>query len=86
MEKTLHQLELWRKAKGLSRANLGSKIGVTAMTIRRYERGRVPGDKPRMPPLDDLNRLVLLTGGEVSANDWLGKEAADVVAKRQPAA
>jgi hypothetical protein len=38
---------------------------------------------PRQPILD---RIVVETGGAVTANAWLGKEAADVVSTRPPAA
>lgn len=75
-----HPLKKWRVAHNLSPAEVGQKIGCTRLSVNRYESGR---RRPKQPFLD---RIVVMTDGEVTASDWLGKEAADVVAKRQASA
>jgi transcriptional regulator with XRE-family HTH domain len=74
-----HPLKKWRVERNLSSAEVGKTIGCTRLSIDRYEAGRMP----KQPYLD---RIVVMTDGEVTASDWLGKEAADVVAKRQASA
>ena len=71
-----HPLKNWREQRDLSSADVGRLIDCTRLSIDRYEAGRMP----KQPYLD---RIVAMTDGAVTANDWLGKEAADVVAKRQ---
>ncbi|WP_352499393.1 helix-turn-helix transcriptional regulator [Mesorhizobium sp. M0058] len=70
------RLKKWRVERNLQSAEVGRRIDTTRPSIARYEAGRMP----KQPYLD---RIVVMTDGEVTANDWLGKEAADVVAKRQ---
>ena len=72
----LHPLKKWREERNLSAAEVGRKIECTRLTIDRYEAGRMP----KQPYLD---RIVVMCDGDVTANDWLGKEAADVVSKQQ---
>ncbi|MDG4874139.1 helix-turn-helix transcriptional regulator [Mesorhizobium sp. WSM4935] len=72
----LHQLTKWRLDRNLSTADVGRMIDCTRLTVDRYEAGRMP----RQPYLD---RIVVMSDGEVNANHWLGKEAADVVARRR---
>ncbi len=74
-----HPLKKWRLERGLSAAAVGRKIGCTRLSVDRYEGGRMP----KQPYLD---RIVVMTDGAVTGSDWLGKEAADVVAKRQASA
>ncbi|OBQ84677.1 hypothetical protein A9K71_21820 [Mesorhizobium sp. WSM3873] len=62
--------------RNLSAADVGRMIDCTRLTVDRYEAGRMP----RQPYLD---RIVVMSDGEVNANHWLGKEAADVVARRR---
>lgn len=76
----IHPLKKWRLARKLSSAGVGRMIGCNRVTIERYEAGV---RTPRQPYLD---RIVVMTDGAVTASDWLGKEAADVVAKRQASA
>jgi transcriptional regulator with XRE-family HTH domain len=71
----IHPLKAWRQARTLTDRQAGAQIGVTRIAWRRYENGRRP--EPEI-----LDRIVIVTDGAVTANDWLGKEAADVVAKR----
>lgn len=73
---TEHPLTAWRKSRGISLADIARQIDCTRPVVGRYEAGRTP----RQPFMD---RIVILTEGAVTANDWLGKEAADVVAQRQ---
>ncbi|MDG4887625.1 helix-turn-helix transcriptional regulator [Mesorhizobium sp. WSM4887] len=75
----LHQLTKWREELNLSAADVGRMIDCTRLTVDRYEAGRMP----RQPYLD---RIVVMTDGEVNANHWLGREAADVVARRPASA
>lgn len=62
------------------RLAFAERIGVTYMALLRYENGL---RSPKQPILD---AIVKETAGEVDANAFLGKEAADVVSKRPPAA
>lgn len=71
-----HPLRKWRLERSLRPAEVAQRIHCARQTVFRYEAGRVP-DQPF------LDRIVVMTDGAVTANDWLGKEAADVVAKRQ---
>lgn len=59
----MSDLRAWREAQKLTRAQLGEKLGVTSVAIGRYEAGRVPD-----PGV--LQRLIEITGGEVTANDF----------------
>jgi transcriptional regulator with XRE-family HTH domain len=74
-----HPLKSWRLGSELTPSEVGERIGCARQTVFRYEAGRMP-DQPF------LDRIVIMTDGAVTANDWLGKEAADVVAKRQASA
>lgn len=74
-----HPLTAWigEHLSGDSKA-FARKIDVTYQTVWRYERGRMP----QQPFLD---RIVIATDGAVTGDAWLGKEAADVVARRHHA-
>lgn len=74
-----HPFRKWRIKQGLTVAEVAAKLMSTRQAVFRYEAGR----PPRQPFLD---RIVVITDGAVTASDWLGKEAADVVAKRQASA
>lgn len=74
-----HPLKKWRTENNRASAQVAECIQCTRPSIDRYESGRMP----KQPYLD---RIIIMTGGAVTANDWLGKEAADVVAKRQASA
>ena len=59
-------LQDWREGEGLTRAALAEKIGGTAESVRRYEKGlRVP-DRETMP------LIVEVTSGAVTPNDFFG--------------
>jgi hypothetical protein len=81
METPIEELTAWLdRPEAPSRSAFAVSIGVTRMTLLRYEKGL---RKPKPPVMD---RIVIATDGAVTANAWLGKEAADVVSTRPPAA
>lgn len=75
-----HELTIWIAENLAGDAKeFARRIDATYQSVCRYQRGRMP----RQPFLD---RIVIVTGGAVTADAWLGKEAADVVARRDLAA
>lgn len=72
-----HDLTRFRKANNLELEDVARRLGVTRATVSRYETSQ------RVPRQPHLDALVILSDGEVDGNSWLGKEAADVVAKRR---
>lgn len=79
MEAQDSSLKKWRQAHGLKIGDVAKRIECSRQAAFRYENGR-------MPAQPFLDRIVVMADGEVTANDWLGKEAADVVEKRQASA
>jgi transcriptional regulator with XRE-family HTH domain len=75
----IHPVKAWRTSRGLTVKQAAAQFGVSRQTWHRYENGT------RRPDPDVLDRFVIETDGAVTANDWLGKEAADVVARRHAA-
>jgi transcriptional regulator with XRE-family HTH domain len=73
------RLKKWRLERGLKAADVAAKIESTRQAVSRYESGR----RPKQPYLD---RITVMTDGEVTGSDWQGKEAAHVVARRQASA
>jgi transcriptional regulator with XRE-family HTH domain len=59
-------LRSYRERNGLSQADLGGKVGVSAAQICRIEKGL------RNPSMDLGRRLVAATGGEVSLDQLAG--------------
>lgn len=59
----MSDLRTWREDQKLSRAQLGEKLGVTPVAIGRYEQGRVPD-----PTV--LQKIIEVSAGEVTANDF----------------
>ena len=58
------KLRQWREANNLSMEEVAERLGVSGrMTIYRYERGRVP--EP-----DTLQKIIEITEGAVTADDW----------------
>jgi transcriptional regulator with XRE-family HTH domain len=57
------KLKTWRRARRLSQEALGAQLGVSAVAIGRYEMGRVPEAAV-------LQKLIDLTGGAITANDF----------------
>jgi transcriptional regulator with XRE-family HTH domain len=64
------KLAEWRKAKNLKLSDAADLVGVTAVAFGRYERGRVP-DPGR------LQKIIEVTDGAVTANDFFDVPASD---------
>ncbi|RWB67589.1 helix-turn-helix transcriptional regulator [Mesorhizobium sp.] len=80
METAVHQLTAWLdRPNAPPRSAFAAKIGIARQVLWRYENGR-------MPKRAILEKIVVETDGAVTANAWLGKEAADVVSTRPTAA
>ncbi len=58
-----HPLKRWRESKGLTGSDLGSLIAVSKATVSRYERGRIPCKSV-------MARILVVTSGAVTANDF----------------
>lgn len=59
------ELSAWRRDNGWTLAELGDRLGVSEASVSRYERGRIP--EP-----DVMRRIVDLSGGRVTPNDFFG--------------
>lgn len=74
------QLRQYRLAKGLTLAALAQKVGVTDVSLSRYENGR-------MPRRAIVRKISEVTGGAVQANDFMlapeSKAAKPAPAKRR---
>ena len=66
------KLRAWRLQRGIYQSQVGAEIGVSAEAVGRYE------NKTLTPALLPAVHLELMTGGDVSLEDW-GIDA-DVVA------
>ena len=55
----------YRKLRKLTRAAAGKQLGVSGVTIYRWETGR------QMPRRDDLQRISEWSAGAVQANDFV---------------
>lgn len=62
-------LREWRRLNGLSLGECSAKLGITKMSLSRYERGRVP------TPVY-MRRIIAGTGGQVTANAWFLEDKA----------
>lgn len=58
----------YRKKHGLTQKQLGGLLDLEQATVARYEAGK------RLPQRDELDRIYRLTGGEVTANDFVDHE------------
>lgn len=56
----------WIKANGIQRDEFSSRIGVTLMSLGRYERGE------RIPEKETMAAIFLETKGDVAPNDFYG--------------
>ena len=61
------QLKLWRKERGLFLRTVAKKLKLSVATVSRYE----TEDRVSIP-LRAMNRILVLTGGQVTANDFYG--------------
>jgi len=57
-------LTSYRERERLSRAELAARLGVSVITVSRYERGL------RRPTRTVMSRIVAATGGAVQPNDF----------------
>ena len=57
-------LEEYRKTNRLNRSQMGRVLGVSGMTVCRYETG------VRIPTREIMNRIIEETGGKVTPNDF----------------
>lgn len=75
------KLVTWRKSNGLSQPQLAERLGLKSrVSVARYERGRIPEKNV-------LERIIELTGGRVTANDWFDvPEVTGAEKTNQPAA
>lgn len=77
MEK-IHPLKAWRLARGLTPHEVGNRLRCSVQTVYRYEAGT------RTPERSVLDRIIIMTEGAVTANDWIGEQASRVLSG-QPA-
>lgn len=61
-----HPLKIWRKAKGLSVAELARQVGVTREAVRQWE------DEDVIPAHLHMRKLAKVTGGAVRADHFYG--------------
>lgn len=61
----------WVRTKGMSHDDLAARLGCDRSTVSRYVSGH------RMPRRPVLERITEITGGEVTANDFLTAEPDD---------
>ena len=62
------KLSVWRKARGLSLADLAERIGVTSVSLSRYERDE------RIPAREIMPKIVAETDGAVQPNDFYSED------------
>ena len=59
-------LKEWRKQNGFTQDQLGGQIGVSGVTVSRYETGE------RIPENTVMQSIFSVTAGEVTPNDFYG--------------
>ncbi|MDH3913879.1 MAG: helix-turn-helix transcriptional regulator [Rhodospirillales bacterium] len=59
-----HPLDAWRRAKGLTKEQLGAALGCDGATVSRYISGR------RLPAPKIMQRIFEVTAGQVQPNDF----------------
>lgn len=59
------QLQEYLEERGLTDRSFAAKLGVASMTVWRWRNGR------RTPRIPTIKRIAELTGGAVTATDWL---------------
>jgi transcriptional regulator with XRE-family HTH domain len=62
------KLDTYMKANSLDAISLAAEIGVGAEAVRTWLRGE------RIPRADQMRRIVEITGGAVTANDFYAPE------------
>lgn len=63
------KLKTYRKQQGLSRAKVAEALGVTGVTVWRWETGRM------FPSAPVMKRIAKWSGGQVTPNDFVGVSA-----------
>lgn len=63
------RLKFWRKAQGMTQADLARRVGLSNVQISHIERGAA------RPSLEAAKRIEAATGGEVKATELLGLTA-----------
>lgn len=58
----------WMQSEGIDDAALGEKISRSRVSVSRYRRGLEP------IPADVVKQLVVMSGGQMTANELLGIE------------
>jgi transcriptional regulator with XRE-family HTH domain len=62
------KLRTYREENGLTLAQMAEKVGVSEVSMSRYERG------DRMPRPEVMRKIGEVTGGAVRPNDFFGAE------------
>jgi transcriptional regulator with XRE-family HTH domain len=73
------KLKEWRKSQKMHQSELAALLGVAQASISGYESENTKdntGDNPftktrNTPRGDTMRKIILLTKGQVTANDWL---------------
>ncbi len=63
-------LAQYLKDNGINQVDFGMKIGLSGASVSRLKRGL------QWPDKDTVRRIEVATGGQVTANDFAGMEAA----------
>ena len=66
-----HPLRNWREKNRRTLEEFGQLIGKDKSTVCSYELGR------RRPRYETLARIIVATEGEITAKDFMGREAAE---------
>jgi transcriptional regulator with XRE-family HTH domain len=62
------KLKEWRKSCNMTLVALSGELGVRAVSVGRYERGT------RVPEKRVMQRIIEVTKGQVTPNDWFGSD------------
>lgn len=61
----MNALRTWRKKRGLTQSEIADTLGVSVVSVSRIERNE------QWPDREFFERLAAVTGGSVTANDFL---------------
>lgn len=67
----MSKLREYRSAHGLSQENFARSVGVQKAAISRIEQGK------RIPSMSLISRICEVTGGELTANDFMPERSPD---------
>ena len=68
----------WRTAQALTLAQLAERVGVTKISLSRYERGE------RIPAREIMQKIAAVTDGAVQPNDFYSDETESEGGPRHP--